>query len=312
MTSRLATRLALASLLVLAVLDTTTASNFSDWGPPANLGPVVNSEFGDDGPTMSKDGLSLYFYSTRPGFGGEDIWVCQRATVDDPWGAPMNLGSTINTAGNERAPALSRDGHLLFFGSDRPGGQGGLDLWVSWRAHTKDDFAWQEPVNLGALINTASNDTGPTYFENDDQGIPQLYFVSNRPGGFGLADVYRSELGVDGVWGAAVHVPELSSPQLDAHPSIRPDGLEIFFSSGRPGGSGGTDVWTSTRKSTLDPWSPPVNLGPVVNTAFADGTAGISPDRLTLIFFSNRPGGFGGDDLYVTTRSRIAASEGSN
>src|SRR5829696_5475230 len=146
------------------------------------------------------------------GFGGEDIYVSQRQTRDDEWGPAMNLGPIINPTSNEMVPAFSRDGHLLFFASNRLGGFGGLDIWVSRREDTHDDFAWQPPENLGAGVNSASIDAGPSYFENDEVGVPQLYFNSNRPGGPGISNLYVSEQTADGSFGAAVLVLELSSP----------------------------------------------------------------------------------------------------
>jgi hypothetical protein len=86
---------------------------------------------------------------------------------------------------------------------------------------------------------------------------------------------------------------------------VRRDGLEIIFTPTRPGGSGSSDLWTSTRQSTSDPWSPPVNLT-VLNSSSADfGTTAFSFDSLQLYFSSSRPGGFGSNDLYVTTRERL-------
>jgi hypothetical protein len=100
-------------------------------------------------------------------------------------------------------------------------------------------------------------------------------------------------------------VPALSSPQSDQRPAIRFDGLEIFLFSDRPGSLGGVDVWASTRQTVFDPWSTPVNLGPVVNTVFNDQQAYLASDRRTLFFASNHPGGFGLLDLYVTTRDKV-------
>jgi len=78
---------------------------YGPWGDPVNLGPVVNSPSNDQHPAISKDGLSLYITSDRPGgLGGSDIWVSQRASSGDPWGAPENLGPNINSAGNDVAP----------------------------------------------------------------------------------------------------------------------------------------------------------------------------------------------------------------
>jgi hypothetical protein len=129
---------------------------FSDWSAPVNLGPVVNSASTDIEVAISKDGRSLYLVSNRPGgFGGFDIWVSQRASVDNPWGPPQNLGPTINTAAREQAPFLTIDGHQLYFFSDRPDGFGGTDLYASRRSDKRDDFGWQPPENLGGGVNTA-------------------------------------------------------------------------------------------------------------------------------------------------------------
>jgi len=89
---------------------------------------------------------------------------------------------------------LSRDGHLLFFATTRPGGFGLLDIWVSRRTDTRDDFGWQPPVNLGAGVNGAANDFGPDFLENDDTGIPSLFFASSRMEGAEANDIYVSDL----------------------------------------------------------------------------------------------------------------------
>src|SRR6266481_10146105 len=79
--------------------------------------------------------------------------------ANSEWSAPVNLGSTINTTFNEQGPTLSNDGLSLYFGSDRPGGIGGFDIWVSERACKT--CAWVTPENLGPAVNTTSDETGP-------------------------------------------------------------------------------------------------------------------------------------------------------
>lgn len=299
--------------LALSVSFALTAQpKYSDWSTPVNLGPVINTGYNDQHPAISKDGLSLYFTSNRPGGqGADDLWVSQRASVDDPWGPPQNLGPTINTSGVDFSPAFSRDGHWLFFHSDRPGGFGGLDIWASYREDVHDDFAWGPPINLGPGVNSPYDDAGPTFFQDDETGITTLYFTSlNRPGGLGDWDIYASILGPDGTFGPASLVVELSAPGnantgRDTRTAIRHDGLEIIFTSNRPGGFGSGDLWASTRPTTLDRWSTPVNLGPTVNTIYFDGAPALSSDGETLYFYSNRPGGFGANDLYMSTRHKL-------
>jgi hypothetical protein len=300
--------LAIGCLLtfVMAQASLTQAQKYSDWSTPVNLGPVINSGLSDQGPAISKNGLSLYFTSNRlEGLGGFDMYVSQRVSLEDPWSSPVNLGPTVNTTSDEGNPAFSRDGHYLFFQSKRPGGFGGIDLWVAYREHSHDDFDWQLPVNLGAAINSIADDNGPTYVENEDEGAPQLYFGSLRTGGLGGADIYVSEQMADGSFGPAVLMTELSSSVNENRPSIRHDGREIFFQSNRTGPFGANaDLWVAARDSTLDPWGIPVNLGTTINSAFVEQNAYLSSDNKTLLFSSDRTGGSGGLDLYISTRTK--------
>jgi hypothetical protein len=297
----------LTGVAILATSFAETAGRFGDWSAPVNLGEAVNSAFEDFLPEFSKNGRSVYFASNRPGpYGREDLWVSRRASLADPWGPAQNLGAVLNGPFNERSPALSRDGHLLFFASNRPGGLGGFDIWVSWRARTHDDFGWQPPVHLGSGVNSPAGDFGPSYFENDDLGIPTLFFASSRPG-VGGVDIHRSELTADGSFGPATLIAELSSPQNDFRPTIRFDGLEVIFDSNRPAptdisGVGLRDLWISTRSSPSDPWSVPQHMGDVVNGPFNDSLPALSSDGSRLVLTSDRPEGFGGSDLYETSR----------
>ena len=310
---------------------------FGPWSLPVNLGPVVSSPFHERRCAISKDGLSLYITSDRPGgVNGpktphrNEIWVSQRASIDASWQAPVNLDAfnttpVINAVGSGTAnPNLSADGHLLFFQSGRPGGYGATDLYVSRRTNKHDDFGWQEPVNLGGLINTSYDEYSPTYFEDEETGIIVLYLSSNRPGGPvgslpGSTHIYVSTLGDDGTFGPAVLVPELSSQYDEAGTAIRRDGLEMFVSSQRPGTGIPNSIWVSTRDSTLDAWSTPVDLGSKVNSP---GHGNVHPtlswDGTALYFCSNRPGGFNAPnnfepgitgDIYVTTRRKLREHE---
>jgi hypothetical protein len=294
-----------AIVLVSALAASSGAQKYSEWSTPVNLGPNVNSSAMDRAPAISKDGLSLYFTSTRDSAFGEDIYVSQRETRASEWGPAMKLGPNINTTANELAPALSRDGHLLFFASNRmtEGWQGAVDIWVSRREHTHDDFAWQPPENLGPNVNSSTLDEGASYFENDEVGVPQLYFSSSRLTN-GPGQIFVSEQAADGSFGPAVLVAELSGLGNTRRPSIRHDGLEIFFGSERAGIPNSQDLWVATRETVFDAWSTPVNLGSPVNTALVDVQPYISSDRETLFFASNRPSG-GPTDIYMSTRTKL-------
>jgi WD40-like Beta Propeller Repeat len=297
---------------------------FSDWSEPVNLGPAVNSKFNDRHPAISPNGLSLYITSNRPGGIGDgafnNIWVSQRASLDDAWGPPKNLGPNINTPAGAN-PDIPLDGRWIFFNGGKPGGPTGpADIWVSHRKDKDDDFAWEPAVNLGPAINFPGLDTNaPTFFRDEETGITSIYFNSLlRTDGPGDFDIYVStqredgERGFVGTFGPGVLVPELCSPRRDTRTAIRRDGLEMFITSNRAGslpdpvsGQPSLDLWVSTRESTLDPWSTPVNLGPTVNSAAIDGGPALSRDGTTLYFYSTRLGGFGKEDLYVTTRTKL-------
>jgi Tol biopolymer transport system component len=265
----------------------------------------------DASPALSKNGLSLYFTSNRSdGFGANDIWVSQRNSEEESWGLPINLGPVINTAVGEAQASLSRDGHWLFFASNRPGGLGGVDIWMSYREHVHDDFDWQPAINAGPG-NSSGNEADPSFFQNDDGGAPQLFFASNRSGALGGGDFYVSDLLPDGTFGPAAPIPELNSSALETAISVRFDGLEVFFTSSRSGGFGGVDLWAATRDTVFDPWSAPTNLGPLVNSVAQEDEPDIASDRETLYFRSNRVGGIGGQDLYVTTRTKQKAKGAS-
>jgi hypothetical protein len=287
---------------VLLTLSPSAAPKFGDWSAPVNLGPSVNSPATDAAPAVSKHGLSLYFNSNRPGgVGLSDIWVSRRDATTDTWGIPLNLGPVVNSAGIDASPALSRDDHFLFFHSNRGGN---MDIWASYREHTHDDFGWQPPVNVGAGVNSPFEESMGGFFENHGTGAPQIFFGSNRPG-IGAFDLYVSETLPDGTFGPATLIPTLSSVAADPGMMVGFSGLEAFFYSGRTGGTGGQDLWTATRDTVFAPWSAPANLGPVVNSVGIDQRPYLASDRRTLYFGSDRAGGHGGVDLYVTTRSGV-------
>lgn len=309
--------------LLSALLLADDPEQFSPWLQRTHLGDTVNTTSGDFFPTISKDGLSLYFtITTGPGtFGGSDIYVSRRATTDEAWGSPQNVGAEINTQYNEYAPSLTIDGHRMFFASDRPGGVGGNDIYVSRRQRKDDDFGWQPAENLGNGVNTTSNESGPELVEDDSTGLTILYFDSNRPGGFGPFtddgahngnDIYVSVGQADETFGPSTFVAELSTPSADRQPAIRRDGLEIFLTSNRPGGLGFLDLWVSTRASASGSWSTPVNVGSPVNRAGTnDAGADLSFDGTTLYFQSGLEDPARLDfDLFQATRMKVKGPPG--
>ncbi|HLG56891.1 MAG TPA: hypothetical protein VI485_16250 [Vicinamibacterales bacterium] len=292
------------------------AMEFEDWSQAVSLESVpgtdsaLNTVSQDGCPAPSKDGLTLYMASNRPGGqGGLDIWAAYRESADDPFGAPVNLGSPINTTADEFCPTPLTDRHTLLFVSTKAGGCGGGDIYVA-RHHVKR--GWDEPEHLDCTVNSAAEEASPFFVADENGGA--LYFSSTRAGGFtaeapgvlaGDADIYASPVSAEGVIAAPALVPWVNTSVNDFRPSVRRDALEMFFDSNRAGGSGGLDIWSATRLTTSDPWSTPINLGPNVNSLANETRPYLSWGGTTLYFGTTRPGVEGAGDIFFSTRTKV-------
>lgn len=206
------------------------------WSEASNLGPPINTPSRDTDPSLSSDGLTLFFSSNRPGgLGGEDLWVAQRAEKEGEWGTPVNLGPPVNSEWDEEKPSISGDGLSLYFSdyswwaptkSPRPGGQGGGDIWVTTRA--SKDAPWGSPVNLGR-VNSSAFEGGPSISAD---GLA-LFFFSNRPGGLGDFDLWVATRHTQqDVWGEPVNLGSiLNSGEGEADPCISADGSTLYYNT---------------------------------------------------------------------------------
>ncbi len=309
--------MSLLGLCLLSGLDSPPAKADFIFGTPQNLGPGVNSPSADYGISFSADSLELYFSSTRPGgFGGgamgTDLWVSTRASIDDPWGPPVNLGPAVNGTTDEISPSISPDGLILYFsdewgGPARPGGVGGYDIWMARRASRS--APWGTAVNVGAPIDTPANDITPMLSAD---GLT-LIFASDRAGGQGNYDVWMStRTTVQDEWGGPVNLGGVvNSASGDLEPSLSPDKRAVVFASQRAGGYGDWDLWMTTRKTQSDAWSPPVNLGPRINSEWHEGQPVISADGRMLYFYAyGHPGNLGWYDLWEAPIIPIADFNG--
>jgi len=317
MSSKISLKMCLLTVLILLISMAGSANADYIFGTPTNLGPTVNSISNEQAPSISADGLELYFseYQGAPyrpgGQGLSDIWVTTRQTKDDPWGDPVNLGLVVNSSVKDEHPSISDNGLSLYFGSNRSGGSGAEDLWVTTR-ETKDS-PWGKPVNLGSTVNSRYPDWEPD-ISADGLSLYFADYLSPRPGGHGEWDIYvatRSTL--SDPWGEPVNIgPIANSTAIDAGPNISINGLVFFFTSVRSGGFGGADIWITTRKTQDADWEPPVNLGPLVNKSGFDAMPSISPDGSTLYFCSERSGGSGNVDLWQVSIEPICDFNNDN
>jgi Tol biopolymer transport system component len=189
---------------------------------------------------------------------------------------------------SEGGPSLSSDNLTLYFHSDSRAGLGDFDIWRSTRATPSGAFG--SPVNLGAPVNTSSLDANSKISRD---GL-SLYFNSNRPGTSGELDIYLSTRATTSdPFGTPVRLDSLNTAFRDGTPDISADGLSIVFITNKPGGFGLRDLYMATRATTSDAFGSVVNLGATVNTAGEERFPSLSPDALSLIFSSDRPGGLG-------------------
>jgi hypothetical protein len=284
--------------------------HFGAWAPAQKIDEVggnsseLNTPAVDGCPIQSPDGLSLYMASSRQpgGLGGLDIWVAQRASKGEPFGAPVNLGEPVNSAADDFCPTPVRGG--LFFVSREvlPGACGQGDIYFT-RGNPVD--GWTEPQRLACAPlgpNSHLDEQGPSYVKKG--GHEALYFSRSSVVPAVPGDIFVSERPGKGDFGPAVAVAALNDATAnDIQPNVRKDGREIVLSSNRLGTLGGQDIWVATRDSIRDPWSAPVNLGSAVNTGAAETRPSLSW-RAEQLLFGRAPGPEGGSDIYVTTRQK--------
>ncbi len=209
--------------------------------------------------------------------------------------------------GGDYSPVISADGRIMLFVSTRKGGEGREDIWISIREGDR----WSKPKNLKNL-NTPSSE-GVSGISADNRTLILAYNSKYKPSpkeiaggireGFGNMDIFFSERKES--WDSWAEPKNIGSPPnsryWEAQATISPDGKYLFFSSSRPGGYGGLDIWMCVRKEDGS-WSEPVNLGPNVNTPGNEISPFIHSDGKTLYFSSNGWPSFGGYDIFVSKR----------
>ena len=180
----------------------------------------------------------------------------------------------------------------------------GADIYFTRLQHDE----WELPQNLGCDINSAGGEASPSYFE-DESGNAFLYFSSNRAGGFEPGGV-DSDIYFSLNFGPAQLSPGLNTASDDSRPNVRKDGREVVFDSTRPGTLGLLpDIWTASRESSPDDWSPPEHLEAPINSMAAETRATLSWEGLTMVFGSPVPAA---KDPPTFTSRRARNSQGMN
>jgi hypothetical protein len=211
----------------------------SIWNQPVNLGPPINTEYNERDPFVGIDQSSIIFVSDRPGgVGGYDVFESSFDLLTKEWSEPIGLGEEINSPWNERNPCTDNGEWLLWFSSDRPSGYGDYDIWVSeWDLSS----GWMSAFNLEEPYNTQWLEMVSCI--DDRSSI--LYFATSRPWTRQL-DIWTMYLDVDTGFPTAIDSTTLSninSEYNEIDPCVDPFGNVFYFSSNRPGGVGGFDLF---------------------------------------------------------------------
>ncbi|HRD51908.1 MAG TPA: hypothetical protein PKY96_04595 [Flavobacteriales bacterium] len=264
-----------------------------------NMGALINSPQHDYCPLVTANGNTLYFTSRRQGTTGnlkdptgqwlEDIYVAKR--IDDVWSNAVNVGDPLNTNTHDATVGLAPDGSSMIVyhtSQDLVAG----DLYET-RMHAGK---WQAPQLMTDKINSKHHEPSASIAPGGDE----IYFTSDRPGGYGGRDLYRIRRLPNGEWSLPLNLgPKINTPYDEDAPFMHSDGVTLFFSSKGHSTMGGYDIF---KASLIDPdmngWGIPENMGYPLNTVNDDIYFCLSEDGYTGYFSSERPGGLGMQDIY--------------
>jgi outer membrane protein OmpA-like peptidoglycan-associated protein/tetratricopeptide (TPR) repeat protein len=257
---------------------------------PQNLGQNINTQFSEYWPSLTADDSVLVFTSSdRQKRSQEDLFYSRKA--QNGWGKAQRIGPPINTDGSEGAQTISADGNTMVYTAClRSDGFGSCDLYIA----KKKGNVWTKPVNMGNTINSAYKESQPSLSADGTT----LYFSSNRPGGKGKFDIWKSTQTPDGSWEVPINLGDsINTPEEELAPFIHYDNLTLYFTSAGHLGMGGTDIFFS-RKNSDGNWQKAINAGYPINTHFDEESMIVSSTGDFGLFSSDMEGGFGQKDIY--------------
>lgn len=264
-----------------------------------NLGPAINTQYPEYGPSISTDEETIIFSARRPNSTGgrrdptdngfyEDVYSSVKS--NGKWQTSKQLSKHVNTDDHDAAAGLSPDGNKLYVYRhiERDGG----DLYES----ILFGLDWEEPVHMNKNINTKFHESSVSLSYDGKR----LYFVSDKDGGFGDRDIYYSEMDVNGEWGVSKNIgPEINTRYAEEAVFVHPDGETMYFSSKGHNTMGGYDIFKS--KLVNGKWQKPENLGYPINGPDDDVFFVVSGSGNRAYFASAKAGGYGEKDIYRIT-----------
>lgn len=266
-----------------------------EWSSPEKLPSEINTPSQESEACLSADGNTIYFVSNKSGGrGGTDIYFSQRIS-ESKWSKPQNMGSPINTAGNEHTPVLLADNATLYFRSDGITKNENSDIFIS----TQNQGIWSTPKSVKMDEVKLDTDT----MKMPEIGQKETYSSGTRRRfSYRDGDIFMSNFLVD-EWSTPEKFPiDINTPSWEPHACLSPDGGIIYFVSDRPGGFGGRDIYKAIKLGD-NKWSKAENLGSTINTEYDEDSPFILADGATMYFSSKGHESMGGFDIFTTTLS---------
>lgn len=267
-----------------------------------NMGAMINSPAHDYCPLITADGNTMYFTSRREGTTGnlkdptgqwlEDVYIARR--IDEVWSNAVNAGHPINTNTHDATVGLNPDGSSMIVYHTSTSLVSG-DLYET-RLHAGQ---WQEPTIMTDRINSKDHEPSASIAP----GGQEIYFTSDRPGGFGGRDIYRIRRLPNGQWSLPLNLgPMVNTVHDEDAPFMHSDGITLFFCSNGHNTMGGYDIFKTTlTDADMNGWAAPENMGYPLNTVNDDIYFCLSDDGRTGYFSSERAEGMGMQDIYQVT-----------
>lgn len=264
---------------------------------PQNMGKMINTPYDEYLPALTADDQTIIITRKEPRKSTttamtpeeEDFYISTLDTNGN-WTMAERVSEPLNSNDNEGAQCISQDGRFIVFTICGEGGLGSCDLYWSKKIGDR----WSKPRNLGAAVNSRYWDSQPS-FSIDGK---TLYFTSNRPGGKGGKDIWKTTLNENGRWNKAVNLGNsINTTQDETCPFIHYDDQTLYFASNGHIGMGGFDIFYS-RKLNDTTWSMPTNIGYPINTSGEEMNLIVGASGNTAIFSSDKLDGYGGQDLY--------------
>jgi outer membrane protein OmpA-like peptidoglycan-associated protein len=262
---------------------------------PISMGPSINTELDEYWPSLSADERVLVFTRLLPKNPDdpkifrnrqEDFFISVKENGE--WGMARNFGPPVNSSDNEGAQTLSTDSRVMFYTAcNRSDGMGMCDIYFS----TREGDRWSAPKNLGSAINTQFSEKQPSLSPDGKT----LYFSSDRPGGKGAMDIWKTNRDENGIWSKPQNLGDsINTPYDEQSPFIHHDNQTLYFSSKGWPGLGRSDIYVTRRKEDGG-WSSPLNLGYPINSRFDDEGLIVNARGTKAMFSTNRLGGNGRD-----------------